>query len=207
MAGDYLYVEKHHIIPRFQDGRNDKDNLVIVLPEEHIVLHQVRYKAFDNRGDMLAVRFSLNGITGGAFGRENLASLLTKKVRSGYAWIKQNSSEFRRVHGWHTVDGVKRISESRKGTMPVKDLKTGVVIGSVSVNHPNVLDGRWVHCSKGRRMTNEELMNRPSMKGSYNHNYKDFATVEFLLNVLHMYVDDVVEENYFRLNKFDIVLK
>ena len=34
--------------------------------------------------------------------------------------------------------------------MPVKDSKSGIIIGSFNKNHPKILSGEWVHHSKGK---------------------------------------------------------
>jgi len=41
-----VYTEKHHIIPRCLGGTNDNTNLVILLPEEHFVAHQLLIKMY-----------------------------------------------------------------------------------------------------------------------------------------------------------------
>lgn len=35
----FVYSEKHHIIPKSMGGSNDSDNLVKLLPEEHLIAH------------------------------------------------------------------------------------------------------------------------------------------------------------------------
>lgn len=148
---DYLYTELHHITPRSLGGDDSPDNLVSLLPEEHIFIHFLRYKAFDKREDMLAVRFCLNG---GKFNkaRQKLtygSLCLSKDIRQGYALMRQHSAEFRKKHGWQTPEGLKRISEARKGQIPVIDTKTGEVMGSCTKDHPKYISGEWVHHTKG----------------------------------------------------------
>lgn len=146
-----LYTETHHILPRSLGGSDSIDNLIILLPEEHLFIHKLRYKAFNNREDMLAVRFVLNGLNNknqGSF--SELRLYLTKHILKGYAFIKQESYEFRLKHGWQTEDGVQRISEARKGTFPMKDIITGEIVGSHTKQHPNYISGQWVHHSKGK---------------------------------------------------------
>jgi len=123
--------------------------------------------------------------------------------RQAYLWIRQNSSEVRKTHGWQTKDGVKRISESRKGTMPVKDSKTGVMIGSVSVIHPKVLSGEWVHHSKGCTIS-EEMKSRLSIinQGSGNANYNLQATPQKLLEVLNNGKDECIVEGVFSIKRY-----
>lgn len=148
---DYLYTELHHITPRSLGGDDSPDNLVRLLPEEHIFIHFLRYKAFDKREDMLAVRLCLNG---GKFNktRQKLtygSASLSKDIRQGYALVRQHSAEFRKKHGWQTPDGIKRISEARKGKIPVVDAKTGEVMGACTKDHPKYMSGEWVHHTKG----------------------------------------------------------
>ena len=87
-----LYVEKHHITPKSLGGKDSEENLVTLLPEEHVFIHKLRYKAFNNRIDMLAVRFVLNGFNTKSQGDfKNLKLHLTKTILKGYAFIKQES--------------------------------------------------------------------------------------------------------------------
>lgn len=146
-----LYTEKHHILPTSLGGSDLSENIVVLLPEEHLFIHKLRYKAFKHREDMLAVRFILNGLNNKTQGNfSNLRLHLTKSILKGYAFIKQESYEFRTKYGWHTEEGIKNISEARKGTFPMKDIITGEIVGSFSKDHINYLSGEWVHHSKGK---------------------------------------------------------
>lgn len=40
------YTEKHHIVPKCCGGNNDKINLIIMLPEQHYVAHQLLAKIY-----------------------------------------------------------------------------------------------------------------------------------------------------------------
>lgn len=153
---DSIYVEVHHIIPRSLGGLDNLNNLVEVLPEEHIFLHMLRYKIYRKREDALAIRFMLNGFENKNY-LNKIKLVLNKKLRMGYSWLRSHTQFLRATDGWQTKDGIRRISEARKGTMPVRDIKTGKIIGSVSVNHPKVLSGEWVHHSKGRKQSQKEI--------------------------------------------------
>lgn len=147
--GDNLYVEKHHIIPKSIGGTNENDNIVVLLPEEHLFAHKMRYKAYNDRNDFISVRFIINGFNNKQK-TKGVKLCITKNIKNSYIWMKQNSSYFRKVHGWQTQEGRERISSSRKGKFPVKDVITGNIIGSVEKDHPKVVSGEWVHHSKGR---------------------------------------------------------
>lgn len=162
LTGGRIYVEIHHIIPRYEHGSNLPDNLVELLPEEHLFIHQLRYKCFSTRGDMLAVRFILNGLMGIKNTNINKALnsfILNKKILGVYSWMKQNSSEFRIIHGWHTQEGRDNISKSLKGKLIVKDKDTGEIIGRVDKNHINIISGQWVHHTRGYLSVTEKSTN------------------------------------------------
>ncbi len=145
-----LYTESHHITPRSLGGLDVEENLVRLLPEEHIFIHMLRYKAFDTRQDMLAVRFCLNGCASPSVRKPKHIGRLTKRLRTGYSFIKTNAYRFRKEHGWQTKAGAQSISDKAKETMSVKCAKTGEPVGfRVSTKDPRVLSGEWVHHSSG----------------------------------------------------------
>ncbi len=144
---DYIYIEKHHIIPRHAGGNNDPENIVVMLPEEHYMAHLLRYNAYKDRNDFLSIRFMINGYVNKKELNDKISLKLKNKLVASF---KQNITMFRKENTWHTEEGIKKISESRKGTIPVKDIDTDQIIGSVSVNHPNVISGKWVHHTKGK---------------------------------------------------------
>lgn len=45
---DYVYYEKHHIIPRCLNGSNLKDNLILFTPKEHFVAHKLLIRIYPN---------------------------------------------------------------------------------------------------------------------------------------------------------------
>lgn len=58
------YTEKHHIIPRYQGGTNSLDNIVELTYREHVIVHFLRWKLFNNPEDkcayMLMMNYSVN---------------------------------------------------------------------------------------------------------------------------------------------------
>lgn len=208
LLSEHIYVENHHIIPVSVGGDNCVDNLVLLLPEEHLMAHKIRYKAYSLRQDMLAVRFILNGLMSKGHINTVTRMQITKYIKQQYAWIRSSSAEFRLQHGWQTKSGIERISAARKGTMPVKDAITGKMIGSVSTTHPSVLSGQWVHHSSGRQLSNTHKSKLKSQIGTKNNNYKTFATREFLLDFLNnnqaAAMSDLV---YFSNKHFNALLK
>lgn len=151
---DYIYTEKHHIIPKHAGGTNDLVNMIELLPEEHFMAHYIRYMAYNDKNDYISIRFMVNGYKNKKF----LINEIPKtKLNKMVKMFKQGVGEFRKKHSWHTDDGVKRISESRKGMLPV--LVDGKVI-AVSVLHPKVLSGEWVHHTSGKISVFDEFGNK-----------------------------------------------
>jgi len=147
---DYIYTEKHHIIPKHNNGKDEESNYVVLLPEEHLFIHKLRYKAFNLRGDMLAVRFIVNGLNNKTQAKEQydyLRNNISKNIRQAYVWIKQYSASFRKEHGWQTPDGVKRISQARKNKVVVKGEDNKCFC--VDKNDSRLLSGKLKHHSSG----------------------------------------------------------
>lgn len=142
-----IYTENHHILPRSLGGTDDICNLIRVLPEEHLLLHKIRYKAYGNNQDFLSVKMMINGFNG----KKHLQDIKhNRKIKNIYAWFKENCYEFRKKGGWQTEDGKKRISQKRKNMIPGKCSKTGVILGEFSLDDPRVISGEIVHHSKGK---------------------------------------------------------
>lgn len=181
LKDDSIYVEIHHIIPKSLGGLDVESNLVELLPEEHLIIHMLRYKIYRKREDALAVRIMLNGYsTKQAIGKITIFSL-GKKIRNGYAWLRTHAYFLRKTEGWHTEDGVRRIREARKGCMPAKDAITGELVGAVRVDHPKVISGEWVHHSKGRKQSQKELEYKRKIYAGQNNPNASGLTEEYFI--------------------------
>lgn len=143
LTNTVIYVENHHIIPRHAGGTNDSVNMVKLLPEEHYIAHLIRWYAYNDRNDFLSIRFMINGYINKKFPS---GSIPVGKINKMVSSFKNEVYHFRKNSTWHTEDGLRRISESRKGMIPVK--VNGKII-SVPVDHPKVLNGEWRHLTTG----------------------------------------------------------
>ncbi len=48
------YVEVYHIIPRHAGGADDKDNLIVLLFNDHVLAHYIRWIQYNETGDKIA---------------------------------------------------------------------------------------------------------------------------------------------------------
>lgn len=154
LNGD-IYAELHHIIPKHHGGSDEDKNLVLLLPEEHLLAHHLLWKIYKKSGDIFSIRVMINGYRNKPYLKGKLK--ITKKVMKYYSIQRESSYRLRVAGGYHTEEAKKSISKSRKGTMPVKDSNTGEMIGSVSTKHPKVISGEWVHHSKGVKYDDERV--------------------------------------------------
>ena len=192
LKGD-VYYENHHIIPTFMfrnnrrnkgginlghlDGNpNDKNNLVLLTAREHFLCHVLLYKIYKGTRYEFSCGASL--------------MLFFNVIESKHLRVKDgNFSNLGKKYEQYRLIGIDSISKMRSGTMPVKDFVTGIMIGSVSVNHPKVISGEWVHHSKGVPISEDRRdAMRYSMSGMGNNNaLSDFTEQDALLIVLGVY--------------------
>jgi hypothetical protein len=52
-------TEKHHIIPLFDGGKDDSENLIVLTIKEHVTAHWLRWKTLEKKGDKLAYFFRI----------------------------------------------------------------------------------------------------------------------------------------------------
>lgn len=151
LSDNYLYTEVHHITPRSLGGTNEDYNLVELLPEEHLFAHKLRYKAFNKRQDMLALRFIINGVVGNNSFRSLNVLKINRQIKNAYIFIKQNSAKFRKDHGWQTIEGVSKISEYRKNKIPLKNKITKEIkeFNMLSEDFKENFNKDWEHPTKG----------------------------------------------------------
>lgn len=181
--------EMHHIIPAcmFKNHKrkgdmghllgnpDDENNLVRLTLREHYIAHLLLAKIHEN------TRYN--------YKMASCLFLMIKNLSKYKNNIKFNSRNYE--IGRKLARNA--ISNKKLGKMPVKCAKTGVMIGDVDVNHENVLNGKWVHHSKGKKsVTNKEtglkefidvadynpsihIQNRPDFKKNKNPNYKELT--------------------------------
>lgn len=186
-----IYTEKHHIIPRSLGGKNNKENIVELLFEEHIFIHLLRYKIFGHKEDFYAVRLMVQT-------KNSIPNKITKMLNQPlkhYGRWKHFIMKERYKNGYFQEETKLKIQKARKDTFPCIDTLTGKMMGQFNKNHPKIIQGEWVHHSKGKiqvilKSTGEKLyipqeerrknphlyiVNKGDMKGNKNPNYKEMT--------------------------------
>lgn len=173
-------LEKHHITPvfffkdnkrklRYNDGifdgdGNHIDNITLLTAREHFIAHLLLCKIFKNTKweyrCYLSVKMFLNG------GTINAArSVFSQSSRKIERYKNQTNS---------------RISLYKKNTIPVKDEKTGKSMGIASLDHPNVVSGKWVHTSKGMKLPKHRIEHLRNISSGYKNGNSKYADDELL---------------------------
>jgi len=205
------YYEVHHVLPKYEGGDDSERNLVLLTFKEHFMAHLLLFKSErQNRGDFVHLAYATLRLMA-SFGD---GSSRFKNAGKSYEFYKEKywqkySPELHHMFGkTHSDDAKQRISVARKGTMPVKDRETHQMIGSVSVTHPNVLSGKWIHHSSGRVFSeNERQKHRLKNAGSGNPNFKSNVTKEYLLELLFHNLHRCTFDNFLHLAYFSEIAK
>lgn len=168
-----VYYEKHHVIPDFmfinrqrsgprghlEGNPDDVNNLVLLTPREHFICHVLLYKISKGTRYEYAAGSALQFF---------FSKVMNEHPRSKTFIGSKKYEKYRLI-------GLASISAARKGKFPAKDAISGISVGSVSVDHPKVLSGEWVHRTKGKKYNDPEHSKKISLltSGDKNPNYKN----------------------------------
>lgn len=72
------YTEKHHVIPKCLGGNDTKENIVMLLPEEHYVAHQLLVKIYPSSKQLLYAALMMT-----------VSSASVKRKNKAYKWLKE----------------------------------------------------------------------------------------------------------------------
>ena len=88
---------KHHIIPRYEGGSNDADNLVELTPTQHSMWHYAEFLRKKDMRDYCAHKMILGDVHNPDFRRaRNLA--FQDKIQEGFRkWKEENPGEMTRI--------------------------------------------------------------------------------------------------------------
>jgi len=187
--GSDMYFERHHIIPDFMfkersrsgisghlPGSSDVvQNLVLLTTREHLIAHLLLCKILHK------TRYHNSALTSlflmmAKFDPRNSSRLAVN--RNDLLYKSANSRMYQKLR----EEGVKAISRVRSGTMPCRDVETGKIVGSFKTDHPLVLSGRYVHHSKGKRVSEDTKEKNSLASSGLNNSNSSGITNEYILN-------------------------
>lgn len=200
-----FFYECHHILPRSLGGGDELDNLVLLTFKEHFLAHLLLFKIYQK--EKLVVETSKMWSSIALMASDNKYTGRCYDKRKNLYW-RYYKPEHHPMYGGgkHSKAGLESISLARKNKMPVMDINTGEVIGSVNVNHPKVISGEWVHTSKGRKPSEKERKELSKRNtGLNNPNARTHVDKEFILNFIKDHENICFENNF--LNKSKITQK
>lgn len=180
------YYESHHIKPMFlfnckrtrykknkdTTNPNNKDNVVLLTFKEHVFAHVLLYKMFENTQHSFSALSSLN-LMMGTKGNHKRASEYLKDID----YISKNKEKYSR-----------KLSNSRKGMVMCKDVKTGNIVGFIDKNDPKYISGEYVFFHKGIKRTDEFKLKK-SRPEDQNFNYSGYSDETLLISFLECCVD------------------
>ncbi len=118
---DYVYYEKHHIVPRSLGGSNDPDNLILLTAREHFIAHLLlpKFLIGAHRKKMVRARWYLSNLSK----YDNVINSRTfEKYRLEYSGIISGSNH----HNYGKVlseETKAKMSESRTGLKRSEETK------------------------------------------------------------------------------------
>ncbi len=173
-------LERHHIIPtfffknskrnkRYSDGIYNGDgeqpsNITYLTPREHFVAHLLLCKIWKNTKWEYRCFTSVKLFLIGGQSNENRCV------------FQYNSKLIEK----YKIQANKAISEGKRGTMPAKDIITGEHVGIVKISHPKVLNGEWVHITKGIKKTDKQKEKNKKASIGYSNSNSKYSDEELL---------------------------
>lgn len=177
---EYVYYERHHILPKSMGGTDDKINLVLLTPKEHFICHLLLTKMCINQDHAQKMRFALKMIMGSKMTvasstiyakiREEIATTLGNLHRGKPKSASQIAKmvHTRREHGNYKHSHETRIkigmsSKNRTQSSETKQKRSAALKGKSHGSKYWVNDGVTVQRVSEEKLT--ELLNQGWAKG------------------------------------------
>ena len=169
---DYVYYEKHHIIPKCLGGLNNKENLVLLTAREHFLIHWLLHRIYpeDSRIGFAFFRTSfsvtnnrnikISSRTYKELKEANAKS--TSQIHLGRIKSKEEIEKIRK-----TLTGIKHsqqrrdnLSKGRKGIPMPEEGKRKLSIYNTGKTLSKEHCAKISMSNKGRKMSDEQKLNK-----------------------------------------------
>lgn len=82
-----IYKENHHIIPKCMGGSDNKNNIISLFPDEHLIAHLLLTKMYPNHIGLLRAAYCMT----------NGFNKISRNLNKEYKWLKEKYKERQRV--------------------------------------------------------------------------------------------------------------
>jgi len=173
---NYIYYEKHHIIPRCLNGNNDKENLVLLTAREHFVCHKLLTYIYKGNRKIASAfhRMTFSKKLGNIVSSrdyEYARKLITQIPRSKETLLKTQETCLRKY-------GVRFISQAKEINIKLRENSKGKNKGKEPWNkgkvdcYSNETKLKWSQQRKGKPCKNKETFCVKGRKFSEEHKKK-----------------------------------
>ena len=155
---DEVVLHWHHIIPKYEGGTDDPDNLVQITKEDHEIIHLVRYRMLGDHRDKWASKILSGGYTREQLRREGCRDTQHRLLGEGrHNFQKNPAHKLPHVRKMHS----ERMKGNTLGAFP-KTVETRKKIADGVRGNTNVRGRIWiVNDSTGERRRVEADTNIP----------------------------------------------
>lgn len=170
---NYVYYERHHIVPRALGGSDDPYNLVLLTAKEHFVAHKLLIKIYPGRESSTAFWYM-------CIGNKKQKDRITNVSSRDYVYARElaffansgeNSASFGKIVSKETR---KKISESQKGKKRSHKFKERVSVGMRGVNKGKKLSKehkeKLSEAKKGNKNPNKNGLSKEHIEKIRNSN-------------------------------------
>lgn len=181
------YFENHHAIPRCLEGSDNKSNIVRLTAREHFIAHAILVKIHPTNKKITNAFIGMKrNKTGYRYINSKIYEQLKKYWKATHSGV--NHHLYQKTH---SDEAKVKISNAKKGTMPVRDAEGNVFC--VDVNDFRVLSGELAHHSKGRKMSSSELrQHRKLRQGVNNPNANPITDKEIVDYAVKFYTENQI---------------
>jgi NUMOD3 motif len=118
---NYVYYEKHHIIPKCIGGTNEKSNLVLLTPEEHYVAHQLLVKIYPERPGLIFAAIKMTMSKNGQRMNNKLYGWLRKRVSDHTKMMHEDKKT-----GMHNKKHTEETKQKMRNSSPHTPMPKGI---------------------------------------------------------------------------------
>jgi len=160
---------KHHIVPRYKGGGNNPENLVLLHPIDHAILHFVRFKMFKNPADGWAYNKLAVGIKDDLIPcKKGIARPYMRKPKSEETKRKMSIAATGRKLDTATIEKIRKANSGRKLSKEAREkfisyqhlARTPEAIAKLSASLKGNPVHLWAHKiaakNKGRKASEKE---------------------------------------------------